>query len=230
MKKIKGFNEFVNESIFDKSSGFLSKFGSIISGTSPSVNYSNPSDTQKKDDMQKKDENPPSGEFLTSRNDENQCKGNDCWTWFGKEKFWNGVNKINDKVVPKIEIEKSPDYFNISYKGPQSGFLLKHKLGGKGDTIHQLLNVLTLELNSYLKTINAKPLVPQIKMVLKGNSLSVQVPLEKTQGVHYEIHRRGGLGHSGNFSDLTKFQSRKGYEEAIHKSGRLTEKFVTFIK
>jgi hypothetical protein len=169
-------------------------------------------------------------EFSTSRNDEMSCKDHDCWTWFGKEKFWNGVNKINNKTVPKILIDKKPNYFNITYEGPGSGFLLKHKFGGKGDTIHQLLNVLTLELNAYLETIYAKPLLSAIKMELKGNKLSVYVPLEKTPNVHYEIHRRGGLCHGGDFSDLVKYKTKRGYEEALHKSGNLTEKFVTFIK
>lgn len=168
--------------------------------------------------------------FSTSRNDESSCKDHDCWTWFGKEKFWNGVNKINNKTVPKITIDKTPDHFNITYEGASSGFLLKHKFGGKGDTIHQLLNVLTLELNAYLETIYAKPVVSAIKMDLRGNKLSVNVPLQKTPNMHYEIHRRGGLGHGGDFSDLIKYQTKRGYEEAIHKSGRLTEKFVTFIK
>lgn len=171
-----------------------------------------------------------SSPFSTSRNDEMSCKDHDCWTWFGKEKFWNGVNKINNKTVPKITIDKSPDHFNISYEGAGSGFLLKHKFGGKGDTIHQLLNVLTLELNAYLETIYAKPVVASIKMDLKGNKLNVYVPLQKTPNVHYEIHRRGGLGHGGDFSDLIKYKTRKGYEEALHKSSNLTEKFVTFIK
>ena len=169
-------------------------------------------------------------EFSTSRNDESSCKDNDCWTWFGKEKFWNGVNKINNKTVPKIALDKSPDHFSISYEGPSSGFLLKHKFGGKGDTIHQLLNVLTLELNAYLNTIYAKPLLSAIKMDLKGNKLNVYVPLQKTPNARYEIHRRGGLGHGGDFSDLVQYKTRRGYEEALHKSGNLTEKFVTFIK
>jgi hypothetical protein len=236
MKKIKRFNQFINESFFGKSEEFLSSFGSIISGSKTSSGYPSSRDSGTYLDPESpgtspgKEEYSIPSQFSTSRNDEDQCQNNDCWTWFGKEKFWNGVNKINNKAVPKIEIDKTPDHFNITYNGPQSGFLLKHKFGGKGDTIHQLLNVLTLELNSYLETINAKPVLSNIKMDLKGNKLSVYVPLEKVQGVHYEIHRRGGLGHPGDFSDLTKFKSRRGYEEAIHKSGRLTEKFITFIK
>ena len=219
MGKIKKFLDFVNEGFFDNE--VLGNFGSIISNTSRNYGKVNELPTTL-------DTESPSP-FSTSRNDETSCEGNDCWTWFGKEKFWNGVNKVNNKTVPKITIDKDPKSFNITYEGPPSGFLLKHKNGGKGDTIHQLLNVLTLELNSYLETIYAKPVLSGIKMDLRGNKLSVSVPLQSSPK-HYEIHRRGGLGHGGDFSGLIKYESNPGYEEAIHKSGRLTEKFVIFHK
>jgi hypothetical protein len=223
MKKIKNFSQFLNEGFFDNP--VLGKLGSIFStGSNTGGEYLPSVETPSKS----LDPEIPTS-FSNSRNDESSCKGNDCWTWFGKEKFWNGVNKVNNKTVPKIAIDKSPDHFNITYDGPSSGFLLKHAKGGKGDTIHQLLNVLTLELNAYLETIYAKPVLSRIKMDLKGNKLSVYVPLQRTP-VHYEIHRRGGLGHGGDFSGLVKYKEKKGYEEIIHKSGRLTEKFVTFIK
>lgn len=226
MKNIKNFSNFINEGFLDND--IFSRFGSIISKT-PSTAYT-----------QGINEIPPGSEiispdsissstFSTSRNDESSCTGNDCWTFFGKEKFWNGVNKINNKTVPKITIDKSKDHFNINYEGASSGFLLKHKNGGKGDTIHQLLNVLTLELNSYLETIYAKPVLSKIKMDLRGNKLSVNVPLQSSTK-HYEIHRRGGLGHGGDFSGLVKYENNPGYEEAIHKTGRLTEKFIIFEK
>ena len=117
---------------------------------------------------------------------------------------------------------------------PQNGSpemrILKHAKGGKGDTIHQLLNVLTLELNEYLKTISVKPDVNNIKMELIGSKLSVSVPLVKVpEGTHYLIARRGGLGHGGDFTGLMKYKKMEGYEEAKHKSGNLTEKFITVI-
>lgn len=224
MKKIKRFSEFLNESLIDSS--VVSRFASALFPSSSSSS----SREEVISSPVKPGEKIIASEFSSSRNDEDMCKDNDCWTWFGKEEFWNGVNKINNKKVPKITIDKTPEYFDITYEGTPSGFLLKHKYGGKGDTIHQLLNVLTLELNDYLSQIYAKPVVQSIKMDLKGNKLYVRVPLEKVSGYHYEIHRRGGLGHGGDFSDLVKYETKKGYEEAIHKSGRLTEKFVTFIK
>lgn len=215
MKHIKSIDQFINEQLFPDAN-ILAKalgFGNKSEETSTSTSTST-----------------PSGPVSPTRNDESSCRDNDCWTHFGKEAFWNGVSKVNDKTVPKIAINKTPTAFNIIYDGPQSGFLLKHAKGGKGDTIHQLLNVLTLELNEYLKTISVKPDVRNIKMELGGNKLVVSVPLTKIQdGKHYEIARRGGLGHSGDYSGLEKYAGKEGYEEVIHKSGNLTEKFVTAI-
>ena len=65
---------------------------------------------------------------------------------------------------------------------------------------------------------------------MTGSKLSVSVPLVKVpEGVHYLIARRGGLGHGGDFTGLMKYKKMEGYEEAKHKSGSLTEKFVTVI-
>jgi len=173
--------------------------------------------------------NTSSGNVQTSRNDESSCPDHDCWTHFGKEAFWNGNSKINNITVPKIDIERSPTIFKIRYSGPPSGFLLKHAKGGKGDTIHQLLNVLTLELNEYLKGVSAKPDVKRIKMTKSGNVLEVEVPLVSGNGKKYMIARRGGLGHGGDFTGLRKYKKMEGYEEALHKSENLTEKFVTVV-
>ena len=163
-----------------------------------------------------------------SRDDEFSCPNHDCWTHFGKEGFWNGSNMIGGKKVPEIKIQKSKTSFVISYKGTPFGFLLKHAKGGKQDTIHQLLNVLTLELNPFLKENKLKPQVNNIKMDMSGSNLSVTVPLiASPSGAEYIIARRGGLGHPGDYSGLEQYRSKPGYEEAIHKSANLTEKFIT---
>lgn len=211
MKHIKNLNQFISEQLFSDASRFSKLFGigADIGATGASQN---------------------SASVSTSRNDESSCPNNDCWTHFGKEAFWNGSSQIGGRAVPKITIQKTPSIFNINYEGPASGFLLKHAKGGKGDTIHQLLNVLTLELNEYLKTISVKPDVNNIKMELIGSKLSVSVPLVKVpEGTHYLIARRGGLGHGGDFTGLMKYKKMEGYEEAKHKSGNLTEKFITVI-
>lgn len=169
-------------------------------------------------------------EIKPSRNDEAACTNNDCWTFFGKEGFWNGVNTIGGKKVPEIKTARTKSQFTITYKGTPFGFLLKHAKGGKQDTIHQLLNVLTLELNPYLKENKLKPQVNSIKMDMSGSNLSVTVPLiPAPSGASYEISRRGGLGHAGDYSGIEKYRSYPGYEEAIKKSANLTEKFVTYI-
>jgi hypothetical protein len=211
MKHIKSIDNFLNEQLFSDANRFAKLFGTG-------------------------GENSPVGStgaataVSTSRNDESSCPNNDCWTHFGKESFWNGSSQIGGRAVPKITIKKSPTSFDINYDGPASGFLLKHAKGGKGDTIHQLLNVLTLELNEYLKTLSVKPDVKNIKMEMMGSKLSVSVPLVKVpEGTHYLIARRGGLGHGGDFTGLLKYRNMDGYEEAKHKSGSLTEKFVTVI-
>jgi hypothetical protein len=213
MNHIKSIEEFINEQLFQDSK-ILSNLLGIGSqqGTAGSTGSSQGIVTS------------------TSRNDESSCPNYDCWTHFGKEAFWNGTSQIAGRAVPKITIQKSPNSFDITYDGPASGFLLKHAKGGKGDTIHQLLNVLTLELNEYLKTVSVKPDVKNIKMEMMGSKLSVSVPLVKVpEGTHYLIARRGGLGHGGDFTGLRKYKGMEGYEEAKHKSGGLTEKFVTVI-
>ena len=161
------------------------------------------------------------------------CPNNDCWTHHGKENFWNGVNTIGGKKVPAIVIEKSNSYFKISYKGAASGFLLRHAKAGTGDTIHQLLNVLTAELNPYMLSNKLKPDVEKIQMYLKTNSLVVGIPLMKSpSGIAYTIKRRGGLNHYGDTSDLKPFEKRKEYKYKMVVSGssgwKLTEHFITF--
>ena len=210
MKHIKDINQFVNEQLFKR---YTDAFGGQFLG-SPKAGESGASG--------------PAVDVKTERSDETSCPDYNCWSHFGKEAFWNGTSKINGRTVPKITINKTPTMFSISYDGPASGFLLKHAKGGKGDTIHQLMNVLTLELNEYLKTVTAKPDVANIKMEMSGNKLSVTVPLKSTLD-HYTIARRGGLGHGGDFTGLLKYKGKKGYEEAKHKSGNLTEKFATFL-
>jgi hypothetical protein len=213
MKHVKSIDEFINEQLFRRESGIFSK---LLGG-----NPDSPQNTGQ--------ESAPTV-ITPERNDENTCPNYDCWTHFGKEAFWNGSSKIGGRAVPKISIQKTPTSFSIKYDGPSSGFLLKHAKGGKGDTIHQLLNVLTLELNEYLKTISVKPDVKNIKMELIGSKLEVIVPLIKVpEGTHYLIARRGGLGHGGDFTGLLKYRGMDGYEAAKHKSGSLTEKFVTVI-
>lgn len=215
MKHIKSRDQFVNEQLFQDAN----RYAKLILG----------------DDSKGKggegEAQTPTGPVVNSRDDENSCPNNNCWAHFGKEAFWNGSSKINGKTVPKITINKTNNLFSINYEGAASGFLLKHGKGGKDDTIHQLLNVLTAEINPYLKENGLKPDIKSIKMNMSGKKLSISVPLIKTgnSNTYYVLDRRGGLGHAGDYSDLEKYRGNEGYEEVVHKSGNLTEKFVTFI-
>ncbi len=178
--------------------------------------------------------------------DDAKCKDNDCWTQFGKESFWNGVNTVNGKKVPEIKIQKSETLFTITYKGAGSGFILKYAAShdvstpkglaiARGDTLHQLLNVLTFELNPHLKQYKLKPVIKDIKMEMKSNSLVVSVPLIKSPtSKAFFINRRGGWGHdplkpSGKIKALDDYRTKPHFEGlATHKTGSLTEHFVTF--
>ena len=197
---------------------------------------------QQQQQSQQSQQVTPSGDLSVINNNNTEkgpdkpkatCPNYDCWTHYGKESFWNGVNTVGGKKVPAIAIEKTNTYFKISYKGAASGLLLKHGTGGTGDTIHQLLNVLTLELNPYLKSNKLKPLIKSIKMDLKTSSLVVEVPLTKSpSGNPYSIHRRGGLGHYGDPRDLDAYVNKPNYERNIVVSGKggwkLTEHFITY--
>ncbi len=217
MRHIKSRDQFVSEQLFQDAN----KYAKLILGD----------DSKGKGAEGSVDNASPSGPVSSSRDDESSCPNNNCWAHFGKEAFWNGTSKINGKTVPKITINKTPNAFSISYAGAPSGFLLKHGKGGKDDTIHQLLNVLTVELNDYLKGVSVKPDIKNIKMNLAGKKLDITVPLLKVNDdkIRYMIDRRGGLGHAGDYSDLEKYRSKEGYEEVVHKSGNLTENFVTFV-
>ena len=216
MRHIKSRDQFLNEQLFQDAN----RYAKLIIG-----------DDSKGKGGSGGEAETPTGPVTNSRDDENSCPNNNCWAHFGKEAFWNGSSKINGKTVPKIVIKKESNSFNISYEGAASGFLLKHGKGGKDDTIHQLLNVLTAEINPYLKDNKFKPDIKAIKMNMRGKKLSISVPLLKINDAnkYYVLDRRGGLGHAGDYSDLEKYKGKEGYEEVVHKSGNLTEKFVTFV-
>jgi len=165
---------------------------------------------------------------LSANDSSSVCANCDCWTAKGKSSFWNGKNKINGKTVPKITISKSNSVFYITYKGAPSGFLLRHGDCGTGDTIHQLCNVLVAEINPYLKANGLKPNLQDIEMTKQDDYFSIRIPLSSAGGGYYILNRRGGMGHSGNFSDLVQYETKPNYEEVIKKDGNITEKFITY--
>ena len=155
------------------------------------------------------------------------CSSKDCWTELGKESYWNGIG------VPKITISESDSEFVIDYEGKLTGYLLKHGKGGKGDTVHQLCNVLTLELNNYLSKGGLKPDLEGIKMTSEDEYFKISVPLLPAKGKTFKMDRRGGWGHaqtSGKIEMQNKCKTRKGCDEIVTKvsSGpiKITEHFI----
>lgn len=159
-----------------------------------------------------------------------KCVGTDCWTELGKGNWWNGIG------VPKVTTQASDSSFLIDYKGKTTGFLLNHALKGKGDTVHQLCNVLTVELNAYLSKGKLKPDLANIVMQSSNEYFSIKVPLIVADG-KWRLSRRGGLNHpasSGliyeqNLCATKKSQGCTGVVTKISTGPiKITEHFITY--
>ena len=154
------------------------------------------------------------------------CSSCNCWGDCGGTKYYNGENG-----KPKFTIDKSETNFTIKYEGPNSGILIKHGKCGAGDTIHQVCNVLTSEINKYLKGKGLKPNIKNITMDKSSKKFTISVPLKKSENEKsYKLERRGGMGHDPGPEPVKKeYESRGGFEGPIkHSSGNITEYFVTF--
>lgn len=172
----------------------------------------------------KKDEDEDSEESASAKPE--CCTSCNCWADCGGEDYYDGTNG-----KPEIVIDKSEDYFSISYDGKTSGHLIKHGKCGSGDSIHQTCNVLTYEINKYLKGKKLKPIIEDIDFVRDGGEFSIGVPLEPSDK-SYKLERRGGMGHDpGPSSVKSEYGSRSGFEGPVkHSSGGITEYFVTFYE
>jgi len=146
-----------------------------------------------------------------------------------------GLNKWGDR----IKISKSPSEFKISYEGPTSGVSMAHATGG-GDTIHQVYNILVCEINPFLSQGGMKPDLDGINIQggksSKGGTITIRVPLMKTDGV-YQLDRRGGWNHdpkSNKMSNKCRKINKSGKEciGPVTKIitapfGKITEYFIT---
>lgn len=159
-----------------------------------------------------------------------KCDGKDCWTELGKGNWWNGIG------VPKITTQASDSSFFIDYQGKTTGFLLNHALKGKGDTVHQLCNVLTLELNAYISKGKLKPDLANIVMQSSNEYFSIKVPLIVADG-KWRLSRRGGWGHPQNagkkeMQDLCATKILQGCTGVVTKIStgpiKITEHFITY--
>jgi hypothetical protein len=171
----------------------------------------------KEEDVDSEESTPKKPECCTSCN---------CWEDCGGSSHFNGTNGR-----PKIVVSKSKTYFSISYDGPKSGYLIKHAKCGSGDSLHQLCNVLTYEINKYLKGKKLKPNIKNIEFERDGGEFTIGVPLTSSEK-SYKLERRGGMGHDPGSSTVKGvYGDRSGFEGPVkHSSGGITEYFVTFYE
>jgi hypothetical protein len=155
------------------------------------------------------------------------CTSCNCWGDCGGSSHFNGTNGR-----PKIVVDKSDSYFSVSYDGPSTGYLIKHGKCGSGDSIHQLCNVLTYEINKYLKGKKLKPNINDIEFEKDGGEFTIGVPLEPSEK-SYKLERRGRWngGESGKQEVISAYSDRSGYEGPVrYSSGGVIEFFVTFYE
>lgn len=158
-----------------------------------------------------------------------------------EKKAWSkGVFENGDGVTtPKITVTKSDTFFDVKYEGPESGFNIESAVINPGDSIHQLSNVFTYEVNKHLKNlynkgIYVKPLMNEIEMIKKPKFFEIKVNFEKVdkdQAIN-RIDRRGGMGHPateglGNMEKKCKKYSGCDKVYTV-KSGSITEHFISY--
>ena len=157
-----------------------------------------------------------------------------------KRSWSKGMFNNGDGVTtPKITINKSNNFFDITYKGPESGFNIESAVLNPGDSIHQLSNVFTYEVNKHLKDlyqkeIYVKPDMESIEMVKTPNFFEIKVNFDKTdkENAITKIERRGGMGHSatkGKSLMEEKCNKYSGCKKVYTiKSGSITEHFISY--
>ena len=157
-----------------------------------------------------------------------------------KRSWSKGMFNNGDGVkTPKITINKGNNFFDIIYKGPESGFNIESAVLNPGDSIHQLSNVFTYEVNKHLKDlyqkeIYVKPDMESIKMVKTPNFFEIKVNFDETdkENAITKIDRRGGMGHSaaqGKGLMEEKCNKYSGCKKVYTiKSGSITEHFISY--
>jgi hypothetical protein len=157
-----------------------------------------------------------------------------------KRSWSKGMFNNGDGVTtPKITINKSNNFFDITYKGPESGFNIESAVLNPGDSIHQLSNVFTYEVNKHLKDlyqkeIYVKPDMESIEMVKTPKFFEIKVNFDETdkENAITKIDRRGGMGHSatkGKSLMEEKCNKYSGCKKVYTiKSGSITEHFISY--
>ena len=181
--------------------------------------------SSEEDEVEDKEE---SGESASAK--PSCCTSCNCWRDCGGSSYFNGENGR-----PKIVVSKSDTYFSVSYEGPFSGYLLKHGECGSGDSVHQLCNVLTYEINKYISGKKLKPDIDNIDFEKSSKKFTIGVPLKSSEK-SYKLERRGRWngGEAGKEEVIGKYENMPGYDEkkmpVRYSSGGIIEFFVTFYE
>jgi hypothetical protein len=160
-----------------------------------------------------------------------------------EKRAWSkGVFENGDGVTsPKISISKGNNFFDIKYEGPETGFNIESSVINPGDSIHQLSNVFTYEVNKHLKSLYQKgvyvqPDMENIEMVKKPNYFEIKVQFDEVdkENAITRMDRRGGMGHNaskGKSLMEKKCDQYAGCEKVYTvKAGSITEHFVSYRK
>jgi hypothetical protein len=158
-----------------------------------------------------------------------------------EKRAWSkGMFNNGDGVkTPKITVNKGNNFFDITYNGPESGFNIESAVLNPGDSIHQLSNVFTYEVNKHIKDLYQKgvyvsPDMENIQMIKKPNFFEIKVNFDEVdkENAITRIDRRGGMGHSatkGKSLMEEKCSKYSGCKKVYTiKSGSITEHFISF--
>lgn len=136
-----------------------------------------------------------------------------------------------------VTIQKSSTMFQLEYVGPSTGISLAHAKGGRGDTLHQLFNIVICEINPWLDATQYKPRLQDIvtRCTKDGEYyiFLIQVPIE-TSDRAWQMNHRGGWGHDPGVGSI-KSASPNTPDREFHTeitevpgSGKITTHFATY--
>lgn len=158
-----------------------------------------------------------------------------------EKKAWSkGVWDNGDGIkTPKVTVNKSDNFLSVKYEGPETGFNLESAVLNPNDTIHQLSNVFTFEVNKHLKDlfengVFVKPNMKDIKMSKSPRYFEIKVNFENVdeKDALTRMDRRGGMGHSQSTGKAEMVAKCKKYAgcDGVHtvKSGNITEHFISY--
>jgi len=116
-------------------------------------------------------------------------------------KQWNSHRDkfISGEAGATIKFNKSSTSYGLRYEGPATGISISHANKSKGDTLHQLFNVLICEFNPWLSGTMYKPIIKDIKTSCtkqdKTYIFTIDVPIEESD-LGWQLNHRGGWGHN----------------------------------